>query len=257
MTVDVRSDETLVAEFLAGEKDAFAVLYARYAAPVEGYIYKRKAQSAREDLNELVQEVFAEALALLDTFCEGDYDGAHPFRQWLFNIPAGNVLFQDRKRHWAEQERYLKSADDLAFRLRTDFVSAPTDVQLSDKMRGTLDALRPHYRQAIELHILEGQWLMTAASIMGRDESSVRYLVRAGLEKLRKPFMPQVAFGDGKGALIEAARRLIAEHGVDRVSARKIALAAGCDPSLVRHHFGTKQALLDAALNGTDLAVAS
>jgi AcrR family transcriptional regulator len=49
--------------------------------------------------------------------------------------------------------------------------------------------------------------------------------------------------------LIEVAQREIAERGLTGVSMRSIAARADVDPSLVRHYFGSKQTLLQQALN--------
>jgi AcrR family transcriptional regulator len=53
-----------------------------------------------------------------------------------------------------------------------------------------------------------------------------------------------------KDAIAEAARRLFAELGYDRTSLRAVARAAGVDPALVSHFFGSKQQLFVAV---TDL----
>ncbi|MFI6869841.1 TetR family transcriptional regulator [Nocardia sp. NPDC050406] len=50
-------------------------------------------------------------------------------------------------------------------------------------------------------------------------------------------------------AILDAARVRFAEVGFDRASIRSIATAAGVDPALVHHYFGTKQQLLTAALD--------
>jgi AcrR family transcriptional regulator len=44
----------------------------------------------------------------------------------------------------------------------------------------------------------------------------------------------------------DAALRLFAERGIEAASIRDIAKAAGVSPGLVRHHFGSKEALRDA-----------
>nr|MDT0660552.1 TetR family transcriptional regulator [Micromonospora sp. DSM 115978] len=44
----------------------------------------------------------------------------------------------------------------------------------------------------------------------------------------------------------EAALRLFAERGIDRVSVRDIARAAGVSAGLIRHHFSSKEGLRDA-----------
>lgn len=50
-------------------------------------------------------------------------------------------------------------------------------------------------------------------------------------------------------AILNAARTRFAEVGFDKASIRSIAGAAGVDPALVHHYFGTKQQLFSAALN--------
>jgi AcrR family transcriptional regulator len=44
----------------------------------------------------------------------------------------------------------------------------------------------------------------------------------------------------------DAALRLFAERGIDGATVRDIAKAAGVSPGLLRHHFGSKEALRDA-----------
>lgn len=249
------SDETLVKEFLAGEREAFAELYRRYAAPVAGYIYKRKPVSTQEERDELRQEVFTEALALLAAFSEDAYDGDHPFRQWLFNIPVSNVLFMDRKRRWVQRECYLKSADDLAYRVRIDTPTSTSSPALTGKLRTALDALRPHYRQAIELHFVEDLPVRTAAVVMGKDAQSVHSYVRRALEELRNPGKPKIVRGDRRAALLQAARTLLAKSGGRRVTETAIAEAAGCSAGLIRWYFGSKKGLMDEA--SSSMAVAS
>lgn len=50
-------------------------------------------------------------------------------------------------------------------------------------------------------------------------------------------------------AILAAARNAFAERGFDQASIRTIATAAGVDPALVHHYFGTKDQLFVAAMN--------
>ena len=59
----------------------------------------------------------------------------------------------------------------------------------------------------------------------------------------RRPGQP-----DTRGAILVAARRLFAAHGLKGASVRRIAAEAGVDPALVHHYFGTKDGLFRAAL---------
>ncbi|MBO9522483.1 MAG: TetR family transcriptional regulator [Nocardioidaceae bacterium] len=59
----------------------------------------------------------------------------------------------------------------------------------------------------------------------------------------RRPGSP-----DTRAAILEAARALFAERGFAGASVRAIASAAGVDPALVHHYFGSKDDLFIAAL---------
>ena len=54
--------------------------------------------------------------------------------------------------------------------------------------------------------------------------------------------------GDTRAALVSAAREQFASRGFGRTSVRSIAAAAGVDPSLINHHFGSKAGLLVATM---------
>ena len=60
-------------------------------------------------------------------------------------------------------------------------------------------------------------------------------------------------YGDGREALLAAVVVLVAEQGLDGFSYRKAADRAGVNNTLISHHFGSKEALLEAA---TEWAVA-
>jgi AcrR family transcriptional regulator len=62
---------------------------------------------------------------------------------------------------------------------------------------------------------------------------------------------------DTREAILDAARAAFAERGFDAASIRTIAAAAGVDPALVHHYFGTKERLflatVDAPVDPADL----
>lgn len=67
--------------------------------------------------------------------------------------------------------------------------------------------------------------------------------------------MAEVKKGRRKGSpqtrqeILDAARNLFAERGFTGTSIRGVAAAAGVDPALVHHYFGTKEGLFRAALD--------
>jgi AcrR family transcriptional regulator len=54
---------------------------------------------------------------------------------------------------------------------------------------------------------------------------------------------------DTKQSILESARAVFAETGYDKASIRAIAAAAGVDPALIHHYFGTKEKLFLATMN--------
>jgi AcrR family transcriptional regulator len=54
---------------------------------------------------------------------------------------------------------------------------------------------------------------------------------------------------DTRRSILDAARTAFAERGFDKASIRAIATAAGVDPALVHHYFGTKERLFLASMD--------
>lgn len=58
----------------------------------------------------------------------------------------------------------------------------------------------------------------------------------------------RIKYGTGREALIAAAVRVVARHGLHGMTFRKVAHEAGVNNSLVAHHFGSLSSLASAAL---------
>jgi AcrR family transcriptional regulator len=55
-------------------------------------------------------------------------------------------------------------------------------------------------------------------------------------------------YGEGRDALLEAAIRVVANEGLRGLTIRAVAAEAGVSHGLVRHHFGSRAALVEATL---------
>jgi len=53
---------------------------------------------------------------------------------------------------------------------------------------------------------------------------------------------------DNRDRILAIARELFARNGIDKTSIRAVAAAAGVDPALVHHYYGTKERLFAAAV---------
>ncbi|BBY83759.1 TetR/AcrR family transcriptional regulator [Mycolicibacterium pulveris] len=63
----------------------------------------------------------------------------------------------------------------------------------------------------------------------------------------KRPGRPRGA-SDTRERILKCARDLFARNGLDKTSIRAVAAAAGVDPALVHHYYGTKQQLFAAAI---------
>ncbi|MCV7219895.1 TetR/AcrR family transcriptional regulator [Mycolicibacterium elephantis] len=63
----------------------------------------------------------------------------------------------------------------------------------------------------------------------------------------KRPGRPR-GTSDTRERILKCARDLFARNGVDKTSIRAVAAAAGVDPALVHHYYGTKQQLFAAAI---------
>ncbi|QLJ05630.1 TetR/AcrR family transcriptional regulator [Streptomyces sp. NEAU-sy36] len=59
---------------------------------------------------------------------------------------------------------------------------------------------------------------------------------------------PRTDSAGTRDRILAAAREEFSAHGYDRTSVRRIARAAGVDPALVHHYFGTKEQVFAAAV---------
>ena len=64
----------------------------------------------------------------------------------------------------------------------------------------------------------------------------------------RRPGRP-AGISDTRERILTSARDLFARNGIDKTSIRAVATAAGVDPALVHHYYGTKQQLFAAAIH--------
>ena len=60
--------------------------------------------------------------------------------------------------------------------------------------------------------------------------------------------MAVAAKRDTKTAILDAAQKLMAEHGINGVSLRAILTEAGANPAALHYHFGSRESLIEAIL---------
>lgn len=154
------------------DRDAFAVLYARYSDRIYQYCYLRLGDRAAAE--DATSQTFANALAALHT-CRDDR-----FRAWLFRIARNVVADQCR-------EHRVASLDEA--RSVVDTFPTPEEAVLSqegcDVTRRLLARLPEAQRRIVELR-LAGLTGAEIARVLGRPHVWVRVTQLRAYERLRR-----------------------------------------------------------------------
>jgi len=87
------SDEELVREVLAGDRERFAVIVERYQTRLVNYLHRLMRNV--DDAHDLAQEVFVRVYQALDRF-----DPRYRFSTWLFRVAQNAAIDQIRRRRF-------------------------------------------------------------------------------------------------------------------------------------------------------------
>jgi RNA polymerase sigma-70 factor (ECF subfamily) len=167
------ADETDLAAWARGDREAFARLYRRYLGPVYRYCHRRLG--TREAAEDATSQIFARALAALPGYRGG------PFRSWLFAI-AHNVVTDGFRA--ARPVAPIEAAAEVA-----DAGPSPEEQALEAEeglwLRGMLAQLPADQRRVVELR-LSGLTNPEIAHVLGRNHAAVRSAQSRAVARLRR-----------------------------------------------------------------------
>jgi RNA polymerase sigma-70 factor, ECF subfamily len=164
-------DARLVRAARGGDSSAFERLYERYGRVVHGLLL---ARTKRDDVEDLVQDVFLTAWRRLD-----DLRDPAAFGGWIVMIARHRAVDLHRSR-----------ADEVE--LPADLESRGTQAE-SMEARNALEAIRslPHaYRDTLMLRLVEGLSGPEIAQRTGLTPASVRVNLHRGMKLLRAKLEP-------------------------------------------------------------------
>jgi RNA polymerase sigma-70 factor (ECF subfamily) len=170
-TIDARSTDTaaLVRAACAGDRAAFGTLYERYARFVHGVLL---ANAEREDVQDLVQEVFFRALRQLHTLRE-----PAAFGSWIATVARNEA----RMHH-----RAARPTVELSEQLPGPAPAPETDALSLDDVLTALRALPERYREPLALRLVEQMSGEAIARTLGLTHGTVRVYLHHGIRLLRE-----------------------------------------------------------------------
>ena len=182
--VQDRSDEWLLSRVQAGENEALAWLFRRYAEQIRGVGCNILRDSGEAD--DLVQEVFLYVHRKSLSFQQSK-GGA---RSWIFQIAYTQALLRRRqlksRGFYPSQIPEPTSKSELQISFERKFDDSVEDLFGIDGWRKVWDSLTDCQRETLRLHFYEGCTFTEIAEKLGQSYVNIRHHYYRGLEKLRK-----------------------------------------------------------------------
>jgi RNA polymerase sigma-70 factor, ECF subfamily len=162
-----QDDVRLIGEAQQGDRTAFGELYRRHARMIHGVLLARVPYG---DVDDLVQDVFLQAMERLDTLRE-----AGAFRGWLATIARNRATD-----HLRRVPQTTELPDDLpAHESTADRTEAAAALAI-------IRTLPEAYRETLILRLVEGFTGPEIAAQTGLTEGSVRVNLHRGMKQLRE-----------------------------------------------------------------------
>jgi RNA polymerase sigma-70 factor, ECF subfamily len=163
---------------LEGDRDAFGVVYDRYANYLMRYFYRLLWQD-QELAGDMVQDLFTKIIHKPDL-----YDPSRPLKTWLFSV-ASNMVKNQYKRAEVRQT----AAAELHYTgiTATDGEEITNQLELdgfSDALDQALNGLEPHHRDTFVLRYKEGFSLKEVSDVLNCSEGTVKSRLFYAVRKL-------------------------------------------------------------------------
>jgi RNA polymerase sigma-70 factor (ECF subfamily) len=177
------SDEALLAQIAAGDREALAILFQRYARLTRGVVVRILRDSSEAE--DLVQDLFI----FLQRKC-GIFDSSKSSaRSWIIQMTYHRAI--ERRRYLTTRQFYTH-ADAEGFRKHA--VGIPTSesdysaeaVFGRNGLEKVFESLSEDQRETLRLYFFEGCTLAEVAAKLGQPHGNVRHHYYRGLARLRK-----------------------------------------------------------------------
>jgi len=174
------SDEVVLKEASAGNKDAFGILYARYVGKIFNYVYYRTGNI--HDAEDLTERVFFRAMKHICNY----KDRGLPISAWLYRI-AHNLVANWHRDNSRKKEILL----DDGFFNNEQWEHLETSVVRSEESEQLLKIvykLPEDRQQLLILKFVERLSNAEIGRIMGRTEGAIKSLYHRTLISLRDEY---------------------------------------------------------------------
>lgn len=170
-------DKKLYKEFLDGKDESFELLINKYKSNVIYFIYGYVKNI------EVAEDIFQEIALYIFSHREA-FDFNYSFKTYLYLIAKSRALdyikFQKVRNNYIENQKQIRIEEN---KLLDDIV---IEKEFGEKVKKVLNKLKPDYKQAIYLAVLEDLSYNDIAKIMDKNIVQVKNLVHRSKKTLKK-----------------------------------------------------------------------
>ena len=182
------NDDSIRRAVLAGDKDAYRVLVARYSQIAFRVAFRITGNES--DAEEAVQEAFLRGYQKLTHF-----EGRSSMATWFYRIAANCAFDLVNRRRPEPQSRIAEEADPAEGELQlADIKAGPDRLLLSREIEAAQQAamseLTPTERTAFILRHMEGRSTEEIATALNIAPNSAKQAVFRAVQKLRRQLAP-------------------------------------------------------------------
>jgi RNA polymerase sigma-70 factor, ECF subfamily len=183
-------DAAIVANVLAGNRDAFRTLVERHSRTVFSLGYRMMGNES--DAEDVVQETFLRAYKKLDSF---QFQAS--FKTWIYRIASNYCMDTLAKRKHENPMPATESADEESLEIDVPSMAAgPDRLVLSGEIQhalgAALETLTPVERTAFVLRHFEGCSIEEIKKALNLRESAAKNSIFRAVQKIRKSLAPLV-----------------------------------------------------------------
>lgn len=192
------TDAAVVAQVLAGDRDAFRVLVERHSRSIFRVMYRMTG--SQPDAEELVQETFLRAYRSL-----GRFELRANFGTWLYRIAVNRALDFLSSRKTQMQNHGTYSIGDSPESQDGQQVQVPApapgperlliSAEIKRKLAQAMGLLTPAERIAFTMRHMEGQSIEEISQTLNVKASAAKNCVFRAVQKLRHQLEPLTARG--------------------------------------------------------------
>lgn len=173
------SDEDITKRIKQGEKEAYAILVARYKDKLKRYA--RKFMANNVDIDDMVQDVFIKAYVNIQSF-----DTSRSFSPWIYRI-AHNEFVNGLKSKITDKIFPVDFDTFFPNLSSSETADKSTESFLNEQILNEhLDNLAPKYREPLILYFYEEMDYKKIAEILAVPVSTVGVRISRAKEKLKE-----------------------------------------------------------------------